>query len=521
MNTSLTNLPEWQALQQHQQIIAPLHMRDLFHHDAERFTKFSLSAASIFLDYSKNRITNETLLLLNNLATRCQLEKQIHDLFNGASVNHSENRPALHTALRDRTIPSIRVDGKNIMPDIRATQAKMVAFTEQVHNTKTITDIVSIGIGGSQLGTVLVTEALAHYANPDLRLHFISNIDGTAISKILKQLNPATTLFIVASKSFSTIEVLTNAHTAKQWFLQHSSTEKTFSKHFIAITAQPQKAQAFGISAENIFPFWDWVGGRYSVWSAIGLPIMLSIGAEKFFELLDGAHAMDQHFCSASFSHNMPVILGLLDIWYNNFFGASARAILPYDQTLQSLPTYLQQLHMESLGKRVTQTGDPLHITTGQIIFGYVGTDAQHSFCQLLHQGTLFIPTDFIAVINHHHPLNNHHAILLANAFGQSQALMLGKDFSTPHKALPGNQASNTILLDELTPYSLGALLALYEHRTFVQSVIWNINAFDQWGVEIGKELANVILPALSTKNPALVDQDSSTAGLIKYCLNR
>jgi glucose-6-phosphate isomerase len=531
MITPPTNTLEWQALQKHQQEISTLHMQDLFQQDHDRFNRFSLQAATLFLDYSKNLVTHETFFLLNNLANISALDTKINDLFTGKPVNHSENRPALHTALRDRTTTSLLVNGENIMPPIRATQEKMVRFTEQLHNgtwrgfsNKKITDVVVFAIGGSHLGPALVTEALSAYSNNNLHIHFVSNIDGTAINQTLKQLNPETTLFIIASKSFSTIEVLTNAQTAKQWFLQNSGSEKDISKHFIAVTAQPKKAEHFGISVENIFPFWDWVGGRYSLWSAIGLPIMLTIGTKNFFEFLDGAHAMDQHFHSAPLSQNMPVILGLLDIWYNNFFNAHARAVLPYDHTLQLLPAYLQQLHMESLGKQVTQAGDPLSVNTGQIIFGHTGTDAQHSFCQLLHQGKLFIPVDFIASVTHHHELAEHHAILLANAFGQSQALMLGKNISAeqvgklaPHQALPGNKPSNVLLLEKLTPYALGALLALYEHRTFVQSAIWQINAFDQWGVETGKELANTILPALLTEQPLAAEQDSSTQGLVNY----
>lgn len=521
MKTSLTKSSEWQTLHHHQEEMATIHLRDLFEKDPERFSKFSLEAAKIFLDYSKNRITSNTIDLLCQLANACQLEKHIDDLFSGNIVNQSENRPALHTALRDQKKASLLVDQNNIMSAIRAAQEKMAAFTDQIlsgawkgFSGKLITDIVNIGIGGSHLGPALVTEALSHDTKTSLRIHFITTTDCAHISQTLKQLSPQTTLFIVSSKSFSTIETLANAELVKKWFFEQGAPQTAINKHFVAVTAQPQKVQSLGIPSENIFPLWEWIGGRYSLWSSIGLPIMLAIGKEKFFELLGGAHAMDQHFRSTSFSQNMPVILGLLDVWMNNFFDAHARAILPYDQSLQLFPAYLQQLHMESLGKQVTQQGEPLSLATGQVIFGHIGTDAQHSFCQLLHQGNLLIPVDFIVPIKPHHAFKEHHDILLANALGQSQALMIGKtDPNLPsYKTLEGNRPSNMILLPQITPYTLGALLSLYEHRTFVQSVIWGINAFDQWGVEIGKELANNILAELKKEKNL-----GSTQGLMHY----
>lgn len=545
MTSSLTYLPEWQALQKHHQEIADIHMRNLFRDDPKRFTRFSLNATDLFLDYSKNRITTTTMELLKQLAGAVKLDQHIEALLSGKAVNYSEQRPALHTALRNPHKQAILVHGCDVMPDIHANLERMTAFAEQVrtglwhgYNDQPITDIVNIGIGGSYLGPAMATEALNAYADTALRIHFISNIDGNLIQQTLKKLNPATTLFIISSKSFSTIETLTNAQTIKTWFKQQTGNTVDLTQHFVAITEKIDKAIEFGIPATNIFPVWEWVGGRYSLWSASGLPIMLAIGAKNFYALLAGAHAMDEHFRTAAFAENMPVILGLLDVWYNNFFAAPSRAILPYDQSLKYLPPYLQQVHMESLGKHITQQGNAIHYATGQIIFGEVGIDGQHSFYQLLHQGTELIPVDLIIPMLNHHSLDEHHKILLASAYAQSKTLMEGKNIDSvmaelhaagyseekahelaPHKVLLGNRPSNVILLPQLAPYALGALLALYEHKIFVSSVIWQINAFDQWGVETGKELAKKILPQLEDEKNIL-QEDSSTAGLIQYYHN-
>jgi glucose-6-phosphate isomerase len=506
---NITLLPEWQALQDHQAEMADTHMRELFQRDPQRFQQFSFEAANLFLDYSKNRITTKTLDLLLRLADAVKLREQIEALFAGKPINQSEQRPALHMALRD----------PNHHPQIQSTLEKMANFAEQVrsgtwrgYSGQPISDIVNLGIGGSHLGPAMVVEALHAYADPRLRLHFVSNVDGATISQTLEYLNPATTLFIISSKSFSTIETLTNAQTAMQWLQQKAGNNVDLSHHFVAATERAEKATAFGIAATNIFPLWEWVGGRYSLWSAVGLPILLAIGNNNFQALLAGAHAMDQHFQTAAFKKNMPVIMGLLDVWYGNFWNAQARGVLPYADALKSLPAYLQQVHMESLGKQVTQSGEPIDYATGQIIFGQTGTDGQHSFHQLLHQGTALIPVDFVVPISQ--TLEKHQRILLANALAQSKALMEGRELE-PHKTLPGNRPSNTLLLPQLNPSNLGALLALYEHKVFVESIVWQINAFDQWGVEIGKQLANTILPYLSHTN-SVEELDSSTTGLIE-----
>lgn len=540
--TTLTSLPEWHALQKHQLEIAAIPLRDLFTADHKRAEKFSLPAASLLLDYSKNHITAHTQDLLCHLADAVNLSDHIAAMFKGAPVNFTEQRPALHVALRNLDDKPLLVDGADIMPLVRENLEKMALFCEKVHtgnwrgfSNKVITDVVNIGIGGSDLGPAMVTEALAPYATTSIKLHFVSNVDATHITQTLKKINPETTVFIISSKSFATIDTLTNAITAKQWFMQFTNIHSDFARHFLAVTCNKQKALEFGIAADNIFPVWEWVGGRYSLWSAIGLPIMLAVGKQNFYELLAGAHAMDKHFYSAPFKQNMPVILGLLNVWYTNFFNTSAHAVLPYDQSLNLLPTYLQQASMESNGKQIRYDGMPVDYKTGGIMFGVSGTNGQHAFYQLLHQGTQLVPVDFIIPALSHHPLNNHHAILFANCLSQSKALMEGKNQQEvyqelaaqgysdnviqkllPHKILPGNRPSNTIVLPKLTPYTLGALIALYEHKIFTECTIWQINAFDQWSVELGKQLANQILPILldTTLQP---DEDSSTNNLINY----
>lgn len=520
-------------------------MRDLFQADTNRAEHFSLSAADLFLDYSKNRITAKTLELLCQLADATNLSEKINAMFDGAIVNDSEHRPALHSALRNLNNDAIVVNGENVMPSINQTLDAMAKLVTQIHtddwrgfSNKTITDVVNLGIGGSDLGPAMATEALAPYAVSNLRLHFVSNLDGSHIAQTLNKLNPETTLFIVSSKSFTTIDTIANAETAKSWFKQNTN-NASLDKHFLAITCNQNKAVEFGINAENIFPIWEWIGGRYSLWSAIGLPIALVIGMDHFRELLAGAHAMDQHFRSAPFAQNMPVILGLLDIWYGNFFAAQAHAILPYDQSLNLLPAYLQQASMESNGKQVTQQGEPVDYTTGPVIFGTPGTNAQHTFFQLLHQGTYLVPVDFIVPATSHYPIGQHHATLFANCLSQSKALMQGKTAEQvleelqlagytkeaaqkllPHKVTPGNRPSNTIIFPKLTPQTLGALLALYEHKIFAQCAIWQINPFDQWSVELGKQLAATILPELNNEKNSS-QQDSSTKNLITYYKSR
>lgn len=477
--TSLTQHPQWQALIQHQQEIAAVHLRDLFHKDANRFAKFSLTAADLLFDFSKNHINEKSIQLLCELAEATQLQQHIEALFSGKIVNVTEQLPATHTALRDRS--------KNA-PAL----AKMAEFCENIHQQNQITDVVNIGIGGSDLGAHLGINALAPYTTSKLRFHFVSSVDSSIV-QTLKKLTPANTLFIVSSKSFRTVETLANAKAALNW--------AGATQNFIAITSKPDLAKAFGIAAENVFVIDDGVVGRYSMWSAMGLPIMLAIGVPNFTAMLAGAHAMDQHFRHTSLKENIPVVMGLLNVWYNNFFGTRARAILPYDQSLKLLIPYLQQAEMESTGKHITTENTIANYATGQIIFGDVGTNCQHSFCQLLHQGTQLIPVDFIVPMRSHYPAANQQAILVANAFAQSQALAEGLIETELHKMSMGNRPSNMLLLEQLTPQTFGALMALYEHKIFVQSVIWQINAFDQWGVELGKQLANKFLTEFESEN--------------------
>ena len=538
----LSNSPAWLALQAHQQTIAETHMRDLFAADPKRFEKFSILFKDILFDFSKHRITEETLDLLLNLAREMDVKGWTDKMFNGEPINFTENRAVLHIALRNRSTRSILVDGKDVMPSVNAVLARMRRFSDAVRcgewkgfTGKTITDVVNIGIGGSDLGPAMVTESLLDYHCPNIKFHFVSNIDSTQLFETERHLNPETTLFIIASKTFTTQETMTNARSARDWFMRTAKDEAAIAKHFIAISSNAQEVAKFGIHPELMFEFWDWVGGRYSLWSAIGMPIAIAIGMDRFKELLQGAHEMDEHFRTAPLEKNLPVIMAMLGIWYNNFFGSDTHAIIPYDQYLNRLPAYLQQLDMESNGKRVDREGKPVDYATGQIIWGELGSNGQHAFFQLIHQGSRLIPADYIAMHENKHPIGEHHNILLANFFAQTEALMRGKNAQEvtdelkayglsdrqieqllPHKIFPGNKPSNSILLNKLDPKSLGSLIAFYEHKVFVQGIIWNINSFDQWGVELGKQLAKVILPELSGSDE-IASHDCSTNSLINY----
>jgi glucose-6-phosphate isomerase len=537
----LTKLPAWNALQQHYKKAKKLHLRDLFEKDSKRFEKFSIRFNDILLDYSKNRITDETMKLLLQLAREAKVKKWIEKMFSGEKINFTENRAVLHIALRNRSNRAIYVDGTDVMPAVNAELAKMKAFCEKVrsgewkgYTGKAITDVVNVGIGGSDLGPFMVCEALKPYGSK-LNVHFVSNVDGTHIVETLKKINPETTLFLIASKTFTTQETMTNAQTAKAWFLKSANDETAVAKHFAALSTNSKAVSEFGIDTQNMFGFWDWVGGRYSLWSAIGLSIALFIGFENFEELLQGAFEMDEHFRTAPFEKNLPVILALLGIWYNNFFGAETYAILPYDQYLHRFAAYFQQGDMESNGKRITREGNVVSYQTGQIVWGEPGTNGQHAFYQLIHQGTKLIPCDFLAPAISHNPIGEHHEILLSNFFAQTEALMKGKtekevrkeleaqglkkkeiEKLLPHKVFEGNRPTNSILFKMLTPKTLGSLIAMYEHKIFVQSIIWNINAFDQWGVELGKQLTKVILPELKDEK-TVETHDASTNGLINY----
>ncbi|RMH62447.1 MAG: glucose-6-phosphate isomerase [Zetaproteobacteria bacterium] len=532
----------WQKLERHAARMRQVHMRDLFAEDEQRFARFSLRLDDILLDYSKNIITEETIRLLVRLAEQQDLRGWIERMFNGEKINNTEQRAVLHTALRNRSDRPVFVDGRDVMPDVRRVLSQMRAFTERVRNGewrgstgKRITDVVNIGIGGSDLGPVMVTEALRPYGSDALRVHFVSNVDGTHIVETLKKLHRESTLFVVVSKTFTTQETLANARTARDWFLTRGGTREAIARHFVAVSTNAEAVSAFGIDATNMFEFWDWVGGRYSLWSAVGLSIALYIGMDRFEELLDGAYAMDEHFRHAPFAENMPVVLALLGIWYNNFFAADSHAILPYDQYMHRFPAYFQQGDMESNGKRVTRDGKLVDYSTGPIIWGEPGTNGQHAFYQLIHQGTKLVPCDFLAPVESQNPVGEHHRLLLSNFFAQSEALMRGKQAQEvreelraegldearieellPHKVFPGNRPSNSIMFRKLTPRVLGSLIAMYEHKIFVQSVIWNINAFDQWGVELGKQLARKILPELTDDAP-VSGHDASTNGLINF----
>jgi glucose-6-phosphate isomerase len=536
----LTRLPAWQALQEHYREVAGLHMRELFAADPQRFERFSLRWEDFLFDYSKNRITDRTMSLLCVLARQADVEEGIRRMFAGEKINTTEGRAVLHVALRNRSDRPIMVDGADVMPAVGRVLRQMGDLVERVRSGQwrgcsgeSITDIVNIGIGGSDLGPYMVCEALKPYARPDLRVHFVSNVDASHLAEVLKKVAPETTLFLIASKTFTTQETMTNARTARQWFLERAGRDAPIEKHFVAMSTNAEKVREFGIAAENMFEFWDWVGGRYSLWSAIGLSIALYVGMERFLELLTGAHRLDEHFRTAPIESNLPVIMALLGIWYIDFFGAESHAVLPYDQYLHRFPAYLQQADMESNGKRVTRDGAPVDYATGPVLWGEPGTNGQHAFYQLIHQGTRLVPADFIAPARSHNPIGEHHAILLSNFFAQTEALMMGKPAAEvrremqqagageaeierllPHRIFPGNRPTNAILCRQLTPGALGSLIALYEHKIFVQGLIWEVNSFDQWGVELGKQLAQAILPELAGPQP-MAGHDSSTNGLI------
>jgi len=542
----VTALPAWQALNQHRQAMQDFSMREAFTADPQRFSQFTLSSCGLFLDYSKNLITRETRDLLVNLAKEVDLKAAIDALYAGEPVNSSEGRPALHTALRRPVGDKLSVNGVNIMPDVHKVLNQITDLVGRIHDglwrgytEKPITDVVNIGIGGSFLGPELVSEALLAYAHKGVRCHYLANIDGSEFHELTMKLRAETTLFIVSSKSFNTLETLKNAQAARAWYLAQGGSEAELYRHFIAVSSNNAAAVAFGIREENIFPMWDWVGGRYSLWSAIGLPIALAIGMSNFKELLSGAYTMDQHFQNAPFEQNMPVLLGLLGVWYGNFWGAQSHAILPYDHYLRNITKHLQQLDMESNGKSVRQDGTPVSTDTGPVIWGGVGCNGQHAYHQLLHQGTQLIPADFIVPIVSFNPVSDHHQWLYANCLSQSQALMLGKTRGeaeselrdkglaedqvqklAPHKVIPGNRPSNTLVVERISPRRLGALVAMYEHKVFVQSVIWGINAFDQWGVELGKELGKGVYNRLTGAEEASAE-DASTQGLINYFRGR
>ena len=532
--TPLTQRPAWKALEEHYQKIRNVHLRSLFAEDPQRGQRLALEAAGIYLDYSKNRVTDDTLHLLLQLAETAGLRERIDAMFRGDKINVTENRPVLHVALRAPKDEAIFVDGENVVPEVHAVLDKMTAFTNRVrsgqwkgHTGKRIRNIVNIGIGGSDLGPHMAYEALKYYSDRNLTFRFVSNVDSTDFVEAVHGLDPAETLFIVSSKTFTTQETLTNARSARAWCLKTLNDEQAIAKHFVAVSTNAQEVAKFGIDTANMFGFWDWVGGRYSFDSAIGLSLMIAIGPEHFREMLAGFHEMDEHFRTAPFERNLPVLLGLIGIWYNNFFGAETVAILPYDQYLERLPAYLQQLDMESNGKHVDLDGRAVNYQTGPIIWGQPGTNGQHAFYQLIHQGTKLIPGDFIGFCQPLNPLKPHHDLLMANFFAQTEALAFGKTsdevaaggvppFQVPHRTFEGNHPTNTLLATRLTPETLGKLIALYEHKVFVQGTIWHINSFDQWGVELGKVLANRIIPELeSTDGPALA-HDSSTNALIE-----
>lgn len=533
----------WEKLEIHKKSLENIHLRDLFSSDNERFNKYSIKFGEILFDYSKNIITGDTLPLLLKLADEADLSEWIDKMFTGEKINFTEGRAALHVALRNRANDAIKFEGWDVMPNVNAVLAQMKGFVESVQSGswkgctgKTITDVVNIGIGGSDLGPAMVCSALKPYAKPGISVHFVSNIDGSHITETLKLLNPETTIFIIASKTFTTQETLTNANTAKKWFLKSlAKRESDIARHFVAISTNQKACQDFGIDPQNMFGFWNWVGGRYSLWSAIGLSIAVYIGMDNFEDLLRGAYEMDTHFRETPFEKNIPVLMALLGIWYSNFFNAKTHAVIPYDQYLSLFPTYLQQLDMESNGKSISREGKQVNHSTGPVIWGTAGTNSQHSFFQLIHQGTQMIPVDFIAAAQSHNPIGNHHEMLLSNFFAQTEALMKGKTAQEakdellksglnsdeinkllPHKVFPGNKPTNTFLYKKLTPNILGSLIAMYEHKVFVQGIIWKINSYDQWGVELGKQLAGKILPEL-TDNKPVSSHDSSTNGLINY----
>jgi len=540
--TKLTESTAWQALEAHYHGMKDVHMRELFAHDEKRFNRFSIAFDDMLFDYSKNIITDETKQKLIALAQECGLEEMREKMFSGERINTTENRAVLHTALRNRSNRPVMVDGEDVMPKINHVLQRMRDFTESVRNGewkgctgKPITDIVNIGIGGSDLGPVMVCEALKPYAKDDLKVHFVSNVDGTQMVETLKGLSREQTLFVIASKTFSTQETLTNAKTARDWFLTRGGSKAAVAKHFVAVSTNAKAVRNFGIDPNLMFEFWDWVGGRYSLWSAVGLSVALYVGMDHFEDMLAGAHDMDEHFKTTPLENNIPVMMGLLGVWYNNFWQADSHAILPYDQYMHRFPAYFQQGDMESNGKTITRDGEHVDYSTGPIIWGEPGTNGQHAFYQLIHQGSKLVPCDFLAPIDSKNPIGQHHSILLSNFFAQTEALMLGKteaqvreelesqgltsdelEALLPHKVFEGNKPSNSILFQHLNPKTLGRLLAMYEHKIFVQSVIWNINAYDQWGVELGKQLARSILPELMVDGDVNT-HDASTNGLINY----
>jgi glucose-6-phosphate isomerase len=532
---SVTTRPGWKALESHHQKLRELHLRQLFADDPKRGERLTTEAVGLYLDYSKNRITDETLKLLIQLAEECGLRGRIDAMFRGEKINITENRAVLHIALRAPRGTSIVVDGENVVPQVHTVLDKMAGFANRVrsgawkgHTDKRIRNVINIGIGGSDLGPVMAYEALKHYSDRAMTFRFVSNVDGTDFAEAVQDLDPSETLFIISSKTFTTLETMTNAHTARDWSLKGLGGDvKAVAKHFVAVSTNAAKVSEFGIDTANMFEFWDWVGGRYSMDSAIGLSTMLAIGSDNFRALLDGFHEMDEHFRTAPFERNLPVLLGLLAVWYNDFFGAETVAVLPYEQYLKRFPAYLQQLTMESNGKHVTLDGTEVNYATGPIYWGEPGTNGQHSFYQLIHQGTRLIPCDFIAFVETLNPLGRHHDMLLANVFAQTEALAFGKtpeqvkaegtpDWLVPHRVFEGNRPSNTILAEKLTPQTLGKLVALYEHSVFTQGTIWNIDSFDQWGVELGKVLAQRIIPELESKTEPGLGHDSSTNCLIR-----
>jgi glucose-6-phosphate isomerase len=532
--TVLTNRPAWQALIEHCQQIRKAHLRELFANDAGRGERLSAQAAGLYLDYSKNRVTDETLVLLVRLATECGLGQRIEAMFSGQKINVTEQRAVLHVALRAPPEARIMVDGVNVVPEVHAVLKRMAAFCEEVrsgrwkgHTGRPIRNIINIGIGGSDLGPVMAYEALRHYSRREMTFRFVSNVDGTDFAEATRDLDAEETLFIVCSKTFTTLETLTNAHTARAWSLRKLGDERAIRRHFVAVSTNAAEVAKFGIDPQNMFGFWDWVGGRYSMDSAVGLSTMLAIGPDHFSAMLTGFRAMDEHFRKTPFERNLPVLMGLLSVWYNDFFGAQTAAVFPYDQYLKRFPAYLQQLTMESNGKHVTLEGAPVDAPTGPIYWGEPGTNGQHSFYQLIHQGTRLIPCDFIGFCHSLNPLGQHQDLLLANLFAQTEALAFGKTAAevaaegtqarlVPHRVFEGNRPTNTILAERLTPHVLGVLVALYEHSVFTQGVIWNIDSFDQWGVELGKMLANRIVPELTAASDSQLAHDSSTNALIR-----
>jgi glucose-6-phosphate isomerase len=532
-SSALRQRPAWKALEGHYQQVKDLHLRQLFADDPKRGERLTVEAVGVYLDYSKNRVTDETLRLLLRLAGECGLRERIDAMFRGDKINVTEKRAVLHVALRAPKGESILVDGKNVVPEVHAVLDKMADFCNRVrdgqwkgYTGKRIRNVVNVGIGGSDLGPAMAYEALRHYSRRDMTFRFVSNVDGTDFAEATRDLDPAETLFIISSKTFTTLETMTNAHTARDWALNTLKDDAAVARHFVAVSTNADAVSHFGIDTANMFEFWDWVGGRYSMESAIGLSTMLAVGPENFRALLAGSHAMDEHFRTAPFERNLPVLLGLLGVWYDDFFGAATVAILPYDHYVGRLPSYLQQLDMESNGKHMDLAGNEVDYQTGPIVWGTPGTNGQHAYYQLFHQGTKLIPCDFIGFCQTLNPLGRHHDLLMANLFAQTEALAFGKtaaevkadgvpDFQVPHRTFAGNRPTNTILLERLTPEALGKLVAMYEHKVFTQGTIWNINSFDQWGVELGKVLAGRIVPELEAKEERKLGHDSSTNALI------